>query len=260
MARTKAGAKPDDKTTEMGVAHDHGDGAKNHLHRLGDLPHLHADDGKAVLLDEQGRPLFADEGHQANAPTEPFAGLPPDSSWGSTPDGYQPVPVPKSPRVVTTTQARESLADEPPPGPLQNEARDQARALAREQGIARRGPSATDTDDLAMGDVHPDVLRAELATSNRRPIDAAQVREEVIRGALSTTLRPQADVSAHIHSSEATLLIEMAGLVGEMWATNGNGELLDVGDIRKANRLIRKMAAARGVDLSEPASGNGGGS
>jgi hypothetical protein len=58
MART---TKPSaDQTAELGIAHDHGDGDKNHLHRLGDLPHLHDEHGKAILLNEHGEPLFDD--------------------------------------------------------------------------------------------------------------------------------------------------------------------------------------------------------
>jgi hypothetical protein len=41
-------------TTEMGVAHDHGDSDTRHVHRLGLLPHHHTDDGHVEFDD--GRP------------------------------------------------------------------------------------------------------------------------------------------------------------------------------------------------------------
>jgi hypothetical protein len=63
------GAAADDITTDMGIAHDHGDGDKTHVHRLGNVEHTHTDDGQAVFEDsrgighvDDGRPVRTDTG------------------------------------------------------------------------------------------------------------------------------------------------------------------------------------------------------
>lgn len=125
-----------------------------------------------------------------------------------------------------------------------------------EQEMAERRVEAMKDEADAIATRRADLIQATngqpepFETPLETPrIDPAAAREEVMRATLSTITQPAQQEYAIVHSLEATRLMELAGLIGEMFATNGNGDLTYPDDIRKASDLIHKMAATRGIDL-----------
>jgi hypothetical protein len=245
MARTKAGAgaqpprkEPDTPTVE-GVQHlhydDDGNPTDDHLHRLGHMRHLHLEDGKVEFAD--GRPA-------EQIATDPPTGPGIDESGMVPGVGYVeatgPVPDPRPGGHHADTFNGEAERKDA-------ERRAAVIASVTAQDIADRDRiGAEHKDIIRAGDPLP---RRDAQPPTRPRIDSADVREQVIGGALSSILRPAQQEYALTHAKQATWVMELAGVVGDMWAANGNGELIDAADIHKANRLVRKLAISGEVDL-----------
>jgi hypothetical protein len=210
-----------------------------------------------ALLDGGGVDLADQTAEIEPAPTEPFAGLPPDSSWGSTPDGYQPVPnpAPAGRAVVTAAEAREQLRDEPPSGPLHSEVHDQAVS----QGVVKpKGADGQDRRDMERLRAHPDV-----AVNGPRPVSVSGAPGSRLADVAARAVSLAMDgYPAEMQDEVAWTEIAIHALASMREEQAKTKRPADPALVAAALDAVDHVARARGltrrVDLSEPASGNGG--
>jgi hypothetical protein len=234
LPRRTPGRALDDETQPQ--PHPHGDA--KHIHRMGQLPHDHDDDG---------RPVFAADAKFKPAATDQHFGMITDGDYRPVPEGLGFVPPPD-----------EAEAADPPAAPSESGDALEPSGVASAGsggGSGRPSPKASLTRD---GIVAPDVKVSEVDPPKyrTREIGRPDAGESVI-AALGGVYNPAAEPGYAIRlATDFERLIVMGQHYARLVQANADKQPPAAKDVREVYRKLRQIAATHGIDLDDTGGGS----